>query len=351
MVLQAERGRTALARGVDFLLARQGEDGLWRDFQTPAGEASTWPSAYIGTALHGTGIGAAAMERAAGALAARQQPDGGWGYNEETPSDADSTSWALLLLTRVQRGGSGACQRAGCCLARHQRRRSGGVATYAEAGPIRRYVGLGRWVPFRGWCRPQTEVTAVAGRAQGALGSGPPRARAAAAWRYVRRRQDSDGSWSSYWWTTPHYATQQAVALALCMHDLDPVRQATGWVLRTQLPDGGWGVPAATELSSFATALSLSVLAVSGLDVQGPLARGMEAMVGLQEADGGWPSHPALRIPLPPDASRSGDPRQTLIGFPPGIVVRDQHRTFTTATCVAALADACGVTGMSCKVP
>jgi squalene cyclase len=348
MVLEAGRRRRALARGVEFLLDRQCEDGLWRDFQTPAGEASTWPTAYIGTALYGVGIGGAAAERAASALVSRQHRDGGWGYNEETPTDADSTSWALLLLTRT-RDRSGACQRAGRCLARHQRRHSGGVATYAEAGPIRRYMGLARWVPYRGWCRPQTEVTAVAGRAQDALGSGAPRARAAAAWRYVRHRQEADGSWSSYWWTTPHYATQQAVALAVCMHDLDAIRQATGWAIRTQRPDGGWGVPGAAVPSSFTTALSLSVLAVSDLDVQMPLTRARDALVGLQRADGGWPSAAALRIPMPSDASRSGK-RQGLVQFAPGIVVVDHHRTFTTATCVAALTAASGPSGTSCLV-
>jgi len=34
----------ALERGVQFLLANQGRDGLWRDFDTPAGEASLWPT-------------------------------------------------------------------------------------------------------------------------------------------------------------------------------------------------------------------------------------------------------------------------------------------------------------------
>ena len=46
-----------LQRGARFLLAKQGGDGLWRDFDTPAGEASLWPTAFIGTALQSAGIG------------------------------------------------------------------------------------------------------------------------------------------------------------------------------------------------------------------------------------------------------------------------------------------------------
>ena len=332
-----ERVRAAIASGIDFLLAGQGGDGLWRDFLTPAGEASTWPSAYIGNALQLVGADRGAVERAADALALCQQPDGGWGYNEGTPSDADSTSWAVLFLTRMQRC-DGACHRAGTCLARHQRWLSGGVATYAEPGPIRRYMGLGRWVPFRGWCHPHIEVSAVAGRAYCALASDVSCARAGGAWRYVRLRQNADGSWDSYWWNSPHFATQQAVALALSMRDLDPVRRAAAWTLRGQRHDGGWGVPGEAVASSFATALSLSVLAVSGLDDRQLIAGGIDALLRQQQADGGWPSRPALRIPLPADRSPAGDDRWRLIRFGAGIVVQDQHRTFTSATCVAALA-------------
>jgi len=339
MVRMHGRATAAIASGVDFLLAGQGGDGLWRDFLTPAGEASTWPSAYIGNALQLCGADRNPVERTADALTLCQQPDGGWGYNEGTPSDADSTSWAVLLLTRMQ-GRDRACHRAGACLARHQRRLSGGVATYAEPGPIRRYMGLGRYVPFRGWCRPQIEVSAVAGRAHCALATDVSRARAAAAWRYVRSRQNRDGSWNSYWWTSRHFATAQAVALALSVRDLDPVRRAATWALRGQRDDGGWGAPGEAATSSLATALSLSVLAAAGLDDRWSMGRGIDALIRLQQDDGGWPSHPALRIPVPADPSPAGDDRWRLIQFDAGIVVQDQHRTFTSATCVTALAHA-----------
>src|SRR6478672_1075735 len=93
--------RDALERGAEFLLANQGRDGLWRDFDTPAGEASFWPTAFVATALESAAIGRDAVERAVDALMASQNDDGGWGYNEQLPTDADSTAWTLLLLSRV----------------------------------------------------------------------------------------------------------------------------------------------------------------------------------------------------------------------------------------------------------
>lgn len=337
-----ERIVAAMASGIAFLLARRDDNGLWRDFLTPAGEASTWPSAYIGSALQLAGADRDAVELTADAIALCQKPDGGWGYNEDTPSDADSTSWAVLFLSRMQ-GHDSACHSALRCLVRHQRL-SGGVATYAEPGPIRQYMGLGHWMPFRGWCRPQIEVTAVAGRAFAALAHEVSGANARAAWRFVRSRQNESGSWNSYWWVSPHVATHQAVALALSMGDLDPVRRAVAWVLRGQRRDGGWDIPGKVAISPFATALSLSVLTASRLGDRRPAVGAVDALIRLQQADGGWPSQPILRIPLPADPRSIGDDRWRLFRFDAGIVVEDQHDMFTSATCVAALADVLRVT-------
>ena len=46
----------ALAHGVEFLLAQQGRDGLWRDFETLAGQASDWPTGFVGAQLVGAGV-------------------------------------------------------------------------------------------------------------------------------------------------------------------------------------------------------------------------------------------------------------------------------------------------------
>jgi squalene cyclase len=325
----------ALERGMRFVLAKQGRDGLWRDFLTPAGEASEWPTGFIATALHRAGAEASVLERAADALIANQNVDGGWGYNENVPTDADSTACVLLFLALMGHGGS-TCRRAAARLVRHQRRENGGIATYCEPGPIRRFMGVGRWMRFDGWCRPHTEVTATAGRALAALARNDGGPAADAAWRYVRSQQGSDGSWSSYWWTSPHYATLQSVELAVLQPDHDAVGRAAEWALRSQADDGAWGAPGAAT-SAFATALSLSLL-LNARARGHQFERAVARLAALQEEDGGWASHPIMRIPLPGDVEPDRRRRWRLAGR--GIVVRDQHRTFTSAACVAALAQA-----------
>ena len=280
----------ALEGGTRFLLANQGRDGLWRDFLTPAGEASEWTSGFVAAALHLAGAESSALARAADTLVAGQHEDGGWGYNATVPSDADSTACVLLFLGRMGYRAD-PCRRAASCLVRHQRE-NGGVATYDEPGPIRRFMGVGRWVRFKGWCSPQVEVTATAGCALATLAPANPAV--VDAWRYVRSRQRADGSWSSYWWTSPHYSTLRAVELALALDDVEPVGRAAVWAMRTQSADGSWGASGASP-SAFATALSLSILLCAGVRGR-PVQRAISTLAMLQEEDGGWSSHPIMRI-------------------------------------------------------
>jgi squalene cyclase len=49
--------------------------------------------------------------------------------------------------------------------------------------------------------------------------------------RFVKSRQRRDGSWSSYWWTSPHYTTLQAVEFALAAGDESAVHRAVLWTI------------------------------------------------------------------------------------------------------------------------
>src|SRR5262249_33234467 len=85
--------------------------------------------------------------------------------------------------------------------------------------------------------------------------------------------------------------------LSLRLGDREPVGRAAEWALRSQAGDGSWSAPGAAG-SAFATALALSILLLAeatGRSVE----RGLSRLVALQDDDGGWPSYPMMRIPLP----------------------------------------------------
>lgn len=316
----------AVRSGIDFLLKKQGDDGMWRDFMTPAGEASSWPTGFVLSALRAAGADHVSLTLASQALVVLQQPDGGWGYNQDTPSDADSTSWVVLALSHHPIEFGDARARAAAFLRRH-RCCNGGIATYSSPGPIRRYTSLPRWLPFRGWCGPTVEVSAIATRALHLI---DPSAMNDSGWRYIQSKQRPDGSWGAYWWTTPHVATQQAVSLGASLRRTDIIARAAVWASRVFDPDG----------PAFNIALCLSIVATATPRDFDTINHMSDVLQRLQLADGSWSSVPILRIPLPADTTDSDHRGWRPIRFEGGLEVADQHRVFTTATCIAALVQA-----------
>ena len=326
-----------IERGITFLLGAQRQDGLWRDFVTLAGVGIDWPTGFVGEQLVIAGADPAPLELAAHALIARQHDDGGWGYHEGVPTDADSTACVLLFLQAIQKLGvdtGEGPERAAVCLERHQLPASGGVPTYREPEAIRRFMKLNQEADLSGWCSAHVDVTATSARALHSA-AGIHHDSAAEMWRYVRARQFDNGCWRSYWWTSPHYATLQAATLAKDFSDHASLERAAKWALGEQLDGGGWSAPGA-PVSALATALTLSILVKSGI-ADAAVDRAVECLSELQEIDGGWPIHPMMRIPPPYLIEPGNLQKWRPDGLGTGVVIRDQNRLFTTAACLAAL--------------
>ena len=303
----------ALSRAIDFLLSRQAHTGRWSDFLLPAGPSDEWVTAFVGACL----LEAPADEtrraalRAWQALSRRRPDEPGWGYNRLTPADADSTAWALRLAASLGVPEHGRVAEARAFLAGHVSA-DGGVTTYGERDPIRRYTRLPEGASFAGWQAPHDCVTAAAAPLLGAATSD-----------YLGRHQRDAGNWQSYWWWDDEYTTARA-AEAL------PAARATaaGWA-RARLGAAGAVHSADGEPSAWATAWCLRVLRHEtgfGADEE----RAVGWLLGAQQADGGWPASARLRVPMPGQLDPTGEERT--------INALDQNRVFTTAAVAAALA-------------
>jgi squalene-hopene/tetraprenyl-beta-curcumene cyclase len=130
---------------------------------------------------------------------------------------------------------------------------------------------------------------------------------------YLRDTQLQDGSWYGRWGMNYIYGTW-SVLCALNAAGLDPesdlVRNAAGWLISIQNPDGGWGEDgtsyklgyrgyerAPSTASQTAWAL-LGLMAAGKVDHQA-VARGVAFLAGSQDEDGFWT-----------------EPRFTATGFP-----------------------------------
>ncbi|MGE0360910.1 MAG: hypothetical protein AB7H93_06080 [Vicinamibacterales bacterium] len=295
------RTAAVIAGALAYLARTQDADGAWSDWTLPPGPSRTWTTAYVGwrlSALRPASLPAPDLDRAAVWLRAAVCADGGWGYAPATGPDADTTALATAFL---RRRGIASPHGVARLLAHHQL--DGGFATYTRA-----------W-NHGAWTNSHLEVTATAVLALSGEPGVPPEALQSAR-RFLRQGRGPDGLWPSYWWTTPLYATE--VALACLEPDAPDLRRRTiGAVVDCHTTSG------------FASALQILCLMHLGAD---DLVRSRcAALRGLQLPDGSFPSAPVLRLThrhvVHPWSAADAGP-----------TFADEARTFSTATAVAALA-------------
>ncbi len=304
-------GSTALDRAIvaatRFLLAGQATDGAFHDWDLAPGPSAAWSTAYIAARLRQVPLDAhagieSALSRAADWLLGHRRADGGWSYNDQVGSDADSTAHALLLLHRMGLPWPvDALDR----LRRFQAD-NGGFSTYlADDG-------------LQYWGTPHVDVSAVCAQVSAAVSDRDTLGRVR---RFIANARTSQGLWESYWWNTPLYATRHSLAAlgtSLTASELAATRATLGGM---------------TTATAFEHALLVECLLLCGA----PSSRIDQLVTQLtdsQQADGGWTSEPCLRVTRRtcPEPWRDADP---------GPLYADPRRLFTTATVISALSSVC----------
>ncbi len=118
---------------------------------------------------------------------------------------------------------------------------------------------------------------------------------------FLRRNQESDGSWYGRWGVNYIYGTWQALeglrAVRVPQHD-PMVDDAAQWLLRHQQADGGWGESAHSyadpqqrgqgPVTASQTAWALMGLMAAGRMHSPEVERGVRFLIESQEADGTW---------------------------------------------------------------
>jgi hypothetical protein len=352
-VTHATSGAEAGAAACRFLRAAQSADGSWHDFLLPAGASNVWVTAFVGGALAAQSDPACAESAwAAWRFLEGVDAEGGWSYNPTVPGDGDSTLWGLRLAQALGADKTPRARAAARFLDRHIGS-DGGVATYASADAVRRYIGLPAAVPFDGWTQSHRCVTAACANLTAYRARLLP---------YLLSAQAAAGHWPAYWWFDDEIATAEAVAAlatpsgtahAPMPEHARALERAVGWAQGRvrALQSTGHGPPPL----AFALAHALRVLARGA--AKGELRRtsdaGLARLIGWQRADGSWPGSARLRVPRPDRSEPDGPARWTLwAGMPPGtpsvarilaatfdIYSPDHRAVYTTATVLRALQD------------
>src|SRR3989344_6726470 len=301
----------AIEKAREFILIRRDNMGLWADFRSRNHrESIDWVSSYVGLSLLRAGASLADLELTAESMSKRQNESGGWGYNKETSApDADSTAFSIQFLSRF--GYKAEIEKAKRFLLQHQRDNWGFGTYLAELIRLDYKERIPVDTPLDGWCSAIPEVTAIA------LQALPDNERAI---EYMKQSQNEGGFWRSYWYNSDIYATVQVIKSLQDNKYEEKIKKAQEW-LAGQKP----------EMSFY---LALLVRGIrNNTKYTDKTDSGISNLLNLQKEDGGWESHPILRVPsfsnLRPweDSSRWRED------------ISDQNRIFTTATCLETIFD------------
>lgn len=334
---------TSLDLALDFLAASGNTDGLWMDFRVNDG-SDEYVTAYVGTILAGSG-----MERAV-ALAREAwksfgprnffDRSGGWGWNQFLPEDADSTAWGLKYAISLGLGDTMRAHAAADFLRLHLTLDEG-LASYTATTAFSELMRKNMPPDVSGWLAAHPCVTAAAALIPSFNDTLVP---------YLLRNQLPHGGWGAYWTTDTVFTTAFAIE-ALHMHGpfvhRDAIARAGEWVSGLVRETGCVTSSRHPSGSPFATALALRALTGTGNREHGPAMRKMaDWLVHSQKRQGCWTASATLRVPAPwiRASCRSADltGHDTEHSIP---VYTDPLAVFTTATVFDALNRYADITG------
>ncbi|HTZ36988.1 MAG TPA: squalene--hopene cyclase, partial [Stellaceae bacterium] len=240
---------------------------------------------------------------------------GGWAFQYANPHypDVDDTAAAALALGRFDPERYRTALDRGAEWVLGMQSRNGGWGAF-DADNTHAYLNH---IPFADHGALLDPPTAdVSARCLGFLaqhGYAADHPAFAAALDFLRREQESDGSWFGRWGTNYIYGTWSVLAAlnaAGVAWQAPEIRRAVDWLIARQREDGGWGetgdsyaADAARGRADYSTA-SQTAWALLGLmaagEVEHPaVARGIAYLVASQKRDGSW-----------------DEPWYTAVGFP-----------------------------------
>ena len=325
-------------KAIGFLIKSRNEDHIWSDFLLPTGESDGWVTGYIGCMLAASGDPRALV-------AAREAWEvhgpkhyfnghGGWSFNRHSPEDADSTAWSIRFGLNLGLVGKLRITAAEEFLMTHLQP-DGGIATFVLERDVRKFVNARPEEQVSGWMITHPCVTAAAANVPSLNDKLIP---------FLLRNQLPDGGWEAYWWIDPVYTVSLAVQ-ALIMHGREKyfteIDNATRWAGQLFGGKDHVSTPVFPEGSPFATALALKtlVMAAGRLERFSPAGPALRWLLSLQKEDGSWEPSALLRVPpvymnIP---ENEHEWKNQTTGARYGIVAKDRHSLFTTATTLDCL--------------
>lgn len=316
------------------------EYGFWIDFTKCHNGSTCWTTSYVGRNLAEKPKNLGKLLPVKNRIQFNQRIDGGWGYNHTSTSDADTTANCLLFLLKFP--DTEKAVKAGIkYLLKHFDRKTGGISTYTP-DEFRLYSNKHKGV---GWCLANIEVTALATRAM--IEAGYKGKEINRCLDFIISKQNKDGSWKCYWWSSKDYATVECIrVLQKYSKYKEGVEKALIYLCNKRRDNKfGWINDFTQKFSPFYAAACLGILLEGNLLEKHKLAeryqiynkKEIAMLINAQNNDGNFGHEPLFRIPrydiIDPSKIKRWD-----IEKPSGnSIYTDDNGLFTTATVYSTL--------------
>lgn len=213
---------------------------------------------------------------------------------------------------------------------------NGGWATYSDEISLREKLGLEKDISVAGWLMPHNCVSAVAACVLSFVETNEAYDDTIT---YLLKQQQDEGYISSYWWTSPIYATSfSLMALSKTKKHPDAAARMAGWLGNMQTSDGCWYNPAVNEPSALYTALAMkALLQFNDKLYLEKIQKGADWLLAHQTSDGSWLTNRVLLLPATNVIRLETVEHWRKSSFGVNVIIDDHNRVFTTATVLNTL--------------
>lgn len=311
-----------------FLEQKQDQEGGLSDFLTKAGFGKIWVSAYVGWLLAEIDSQHPVVSRLTEYFDKNLVQSGS--FNETIFADGDSSNFLA--------GFNHYTNRAINIMGWMDFFDKGGWRTYNNKPSLLAFLNITNPnADVSGWTSPQTCVSAAASYISKSIQDMKDVAQQSL--KYLSKKQKEDGSWASYWWTSPIYSTSFAI-LALNRINDEAANRGCKWLVCDKGSQPFWINPQTNNPSPFYTALATKALFFADRYTYNEIIyKAISWLLHEQYMDGSWFSDRILQIP----PTFVHHPEKEILNWKPanfgtGVIVDDHNRIFTTATVFNLLA-------------